>query len=148
MMSIVAKELNSMSGVEYAYAPNGLFPQPLPTMEPTSSEGGSASASASHEPGEAPQRDAAAATARVLDTFVLAGRAVAKALQDGHHDVLDLPLSPAFCKLLTGRPLNLSDLAEVEPDMAGTCHALQRLLHALDEAELRADGPLKQYVQD
>ena len=81
-----------------------------------------------------------------MGLFVLQGRAVAKALQDGHHDVLDLPISASFCKLLTGRPLGLTDLAEIEPEMAGTCSALQRLLHALDEAELRGDDPLRHYV--
>ncbi|KAA0164916.1 hypothetical protein FNF28_03650 [Cafeteria roenbergensis] len=108
------------SGVEasrrFVFAPHGLFPAPLP----------------------ADADDAA----RVLDLFVLAGRAAAKALEDGHRDI-DFPVSVPFAKLLLEAPVGLADMAVVDPDMGPTVRVLGQALRMLDRAEALGRSELR-----
>ncbi|XP_026416455.1 E3 ubiquitin-protein ligase UPL4-like [Papaver somniferum] len=76
----------------FVVAPSGLFPRPWSdSME--SSNGV-----------EFPE---------VLKRFVLLGKVVAKALQDGR--VMDLPLSKAFYKLALDQDLNIHDIQSLDP---------------------------------
>jgi hypothetical protein len=103
----------------FVFAPHGLFPSPLP--------------------------EDAEDAARVLDLFVLAGRAVAKALEDGHRD-LDLPLSVPFAKLILGSPVSLRDIATVEPGMEATVRLIERLVCQLEHADVAHDDALRSKV--
>lgn len=75
----VGKNANSVAG-EFVHAPLGLFPRPWP-----------------------PNSDASDGSkfSKVTEYFRLVGRVMAKALQDGR--LLDLPLSPAFFKIVLGQ---------------------------------------------
>jgi E3 ubiquitin-protein ligase TRIP12 len=88
--------------VAYVYAPHGLFPAPA---RPGSFDADVAGASGG-----------SGLTRR--DLFRLLGRVVGKALQDGR--LLDLGLSPAFFRAVSGRTLALADLAEVDPPLGRT----------------------------
>jgi E3 ubiquitin-protein ligase TRIP12 len=110
---VVSHEQASGSAADYVYAPHGLFPAPLP-------------------PGDR------AAGSPVVEHFRLLGRSVAKALQDNR--LLDLPLNPVFFRAVLGRPLDLYDVAEVDPGLGAS---LERLAHAAAaHAAGGGDGPL------
>ena len=105
----------------YAFAPHGLFPAPLPA--------------------------GADDAARVLDLFVLAGRAAAKALEDGHRDI-DLPIGEPFAKLVLQCPLGLRDVPQVDPGMEATARALEDVARALDEADALDDEALRRWAAE
>ena len=71
-----------------------------------------------------------------LKYFKLLGQAIGKVLQDGR--MLDLPLAPAFYRMLLGRNLGLFDLIQLDPGLGNT---LLRLRVAADEIErMKRDG--------
>uniref|UniRef100_A0A7N0UYK1 HECT-type E3 ubiquitin transferase n=1 Tax=Kalanchoe fedtschenkoi TaxID=63787 RepID=A0A7N0UYK1_KALFE len=96
----------SGAGLEVVDAPLGLFPRPwAPGTD--SSEGSQFS--------------------KVIDYFRLVGRTMAKALQDGR--LLDLPMSPAFYKLVIGQELDLHDIISFDADLGKTLQELQVLVY-------------------
>ena len=101
----------------YVNAPHGLFPAPV-------------------RPGEF-DADVPGALGGLKrgDMFRLLGRVVGKALQDGR--LLDLGMSPAFFRAVSGRTLALADLTEVDP-------ALGRTLAQLQSAAKRVDAMRKE----
>lgn len=110
---VVSHEQASGTAADYVYAPHGLFPAPLP-------------------PGDR------AAGSPVVEHFRLLGRSVAKALQDNR--LLDLPLNPVFFRAVLGRPLDLYDVAEVDPGLGASLERLARAAAA--HAAGGGDGPL------
>ncbi|KAF6134782.1 hypothetical protein GIB67_002183 [Kingdonia uniflora] len=88
----------------YLVASFGLFPRPW-----------SASLSSSKE----------TQFSEVIKKFVLLGKIVAKALQDGR--VLDLPLSKAFYKLMLDQELNISDILSFDPELGKVLLEFQAL---------------------
>ncbi|RZC83782.1 hypothetical protein C5167_046560 [Papaver somniferum] len=62
----------------------------------------------------------------VLKRFVLLGKIVAKALQDGR--VLDLPLSKAFYKLVLDQDLNIHDILSLDPGLGRVLLEFQALV--------------------
>ncbi|CAK9144918.1 unnamed protein product [Ilex paraguariensis] len=104
--------LNSISGQvsvggdrDLIQAPLGLFPLPWP-----------------------PNADASDGSPffKVIEYFLLLGRVVAKALQDGR--LLDLPLSTAFYKLVLGQELDLHDILSFDTELGKTLQGLQALV--------------------
>ncbi|KAI3951878.1 hypothetical protein MKW92_021484 [Papaver armeniacum] len=89
----------------FVVAPSGLFPRPW-----------SASMESSNGV-EFPE---------VLKRFVLLGKVVAKALQDGR--VMDLPLSKAFYKLAMDQDLNLYDIQSLDPALGRVLLEFQALV--------------------
>jgi E3 ubiquitin-protein ligase TRIP12 len=75
--------------VKYVYAPNGLFPCPIPQGSDKCSS--------------------------VISHFVFMGRLVGKALLDQRH--VDLPLAPPFFKKIVGRRLAFEDLELIDPSL-------------------------------
>ncbi|CAM8929468.1 unnamed protein product [Rhodiola kirilowii] len=63
---------------------------------------------------------------KVIDYFRLLGRTMAKALQDGR--LLDLPMSPAFYKLVIGQELDLHDIISFDADLGRILQELQALV--------------------
>ncbi|XP_039138135.1 E3 ubiquitin-protein ligase UPL3 isoform X2 [Dioscorea cayenensis subsp. rotundata] len=97
-------------------APLGLFPRPLsPNTEV--SEGSQFS--------------------KVIEYFRLAGRVMAKALQDGR--LLDLPLSPAFYKLMLGYELDLHDILAFDSEFGKILQEMQVLVNRKKSLEAMAD---------
>jgi len=94
-------------------APQGLFPRPLP-------------------PG-----NCRAESGTAVKHFLLLGRVVAKALQDGR--LLDLPLSPVFYRLALGRKVDLYDVRAVDRGLGAT---LERLAAAHGAAAASGGGPI------
>jgi E3 ubiquitin-protein ligase TRIP12 len=88
-------------------APHGLFPAPI-----------------------TPPRLGGKTHASRLKNFKLLGQSIGKVLQDGR--MLDLPLAPAFYRMLLGRSLGLHDLIEIDPGLGNT---LRRLDAAANEIE-------------
>ncbi|KAF0930868.1 hypothetical protein E2562_035966 [Oryza meyeriana var. granulata] len=86
-------------------SPLGLFPRPWPPNT-ASSEGSK--------------------FFRVVEHFLLVGRVMAKALQDGR--LLDLPLSTAFYKLLLGQELDLYDILSFDAEFGKILQELQVLV--------------------
>ncbi|PWA58797.1 Armadillo [Artemisia annua] len=86
-------------------APLGLFPRPL-SQSVDSSDGSQLS--------------------KITEHFRLLGRVIAKALQDGR--LLDLPLSPAFYKLMLGQELDLHDISLFDAEFGKTLQELQALV--------------------
>jgi E3 ubiquitin-protein ligase TRIP12 len=99
------------SAADYVYAPHGLFPAPLPPAQ--------------RGPGSG-----------VVEHFRLLGRCVAKALQDNR--LLDLPLNPVFLRAALGKPLDLADVAAVDPGLGASLERLARAAAA--HAAAAADG--------
>ncbi|XP_030521970.1 E3 ubiquitin-protein ligase UPL4 [Rhodamnia argentea] len=64
--------------------------------------------------------------AEVINRFILLGKLVAKALQDGR--VLDLHLSKAFYKLIIGQGLTLYDIPSFDPELGRTLLEFQALV--------------------
>ncbi|KAI3442972.1 HECT domain-containing protein [Psidium guajava] len=64
--------------------------------------------------------------AEVVNRFILLGKLVAKALQDGK--VLDLHLSKAFYKLIIGQDLTLYDIPSFDPELGRTLLEFQALV--------------------
>lgn len=64
--------------------------------------------------------------AEVINRFILLGKLVAKALQDGR--VLDLHLSKAFYKLIIGQDLTLYDIPSFDPELGRTLLEFQALV--------------------
>ncbi|KAI3965094.1 hypothetical protein MKX01_014025 [Papaver californicum] len=62
----------------------------------------------------------------MLKRFVLLGKVVAKALQDGR--VLDLPLSKAFYKLALDQDLNIHDIQSLDPGLGRVLLEFQALV--------------------
>uniref|UniRef100_A0A7N0T0D4 HECT-type E3 ubiquitin transferase n=1 Tax=Kalanchoe fedtschenkoi TaxID=63787 RepID=A0A7N0T0D4_KALFE len=95
----------SGAGSEVVDAPLGLFPRPW-----------------------APSTDSAEGSqfCKVIDYFRLVGRTMAKALQDGR--LLDLPMSPAFYKLVIGQELDLHDIISFDADLGKILQELQVLV--------------------
>ncbi|KAI3949984.1 hypothetical protein MKW92_017096 [Papaver armeniacum] len=89
----------------FVVAPSGLFPRPW-----------SASMESSNGV-EFPE---------VLKRFVLLGKVVAKALQDGR--VMDLPLSKAFYKLALDQDLNIYDIQSLDPALGRVLLEFQALV--------------------
>jgi E3 ubiquitin-protein ligase TRIP12 len=90
---LTAKNMESISLVEsrnLVQAPLGLFPKPWP-LSVIASEG--------------------CKFFKVVEYFRLAGRVIAKALQDGR--LLDLPLSMAFYKLILGQVSMKTSLGQI-----------------------------------
>jgi E3 ubiquitin-protein ligase TRIP12 len=110
---VVSHEQASGSAADYVYAPHGLFPAPL---TPAARSAGSP----------------------VVKHFRLLGRSVAKALQDNR--LLDMPLSPVFFRAVLGKPLDLYDVAEVDPGLGASLERLARAAAA--HAAAGVDGPL------
>uniref|UniRef100_A0A2P2M427 HECT-type E3 ubiquitin transferase n=1 Tax=Rhizophora mucronata TaxID=61149 RepID=A0A2P2M427_RHIMU len=81
----------------FIMSPFGLFPRPRPSITDAS------------DGKQFPE---------VLKKFVLLGKVVAKALQEGR--VLDLPISKAFYKLILGQELNLFDVQSFDPELGRT----------------------------
>ncbi|ERN00443.1 hypothetical protein AMTR_s00100p00119160 [Amborella trichopoda] len=99
-------------GGELVQAPLGLFPRPWPPNADTS-EGSKFS--------------------KVVEYFRLVGRVMAKALQDGR--LLDLPLSPAFFKLVLGYELDLHDILSFDADFGKILQEMQVLVHKKEYLE-------------
>jgi E3 ubiquitin-protein ligase TRIP12 len=116
-----AASASEHSESRFVFAPRGLFPAPLPA-------------------------DADGA-ARVIDLVVLAGRATAKALEDGHRDI-DLPIGETFAKLVLGEPVTLGDVAAVEPDMEATTRVLEAVLCAVEESEVHGDTAAADWARE
>jgi E3 ubiquitin-protein ligase TRIP12 len=74
----------------------------------------------------------------VVEQFRLLGRSVAKALQDNR--LLDMPLNPVFFRAVLGKPLDLYDVAEVDPGLGASLERLARAAAA--HAAAGGDGPL------
>lgn len=96
---VISHEQATATAAEYVYAPHGLFPVPLK------------------------QQQRAAGTS-VVEYFRLLGRAVAKALQDNR--LLDLPLNPVFFKAALGKPLDIYDVAKVDPVLGSSLERLAK----------------------
>ncbi|RZC76532.1 hypothetical protein C5167_000633 [Papaver somniferum] len=86
-------------------APSGLFPRPWSTTMELSN---------------------GVKFSEVLKRFVLLGKIVAKALQDGR--VLDLPLSKAFYKLVLDQDLNIHDILSLDPGLGRVLLEFQALV--------------------
>ncbi|MFS7930047.1 putative HECT domain, armadillo-like helical, HECT, E3 ligase catalytic domain-containing protein [Helianthus anomalus] len=96
---------NSPESVVLVLAPLGLFPRPWP-LTVDASDGSQ--------------------FFKITEHFRLLGRVMAKALQDGR--LLDLPLSPAFYKLLLGQELDLHDISLFDGEIGKTLQELQALV--------------------
>jgi len=99
----------------HVFRPEGLFPAVLPL-----------------------DKDAAA---ECIERFTLLGRLLARALQDGH--LVDLPLSAAWRKVMTGGRLSISDLADVDVAVAKVILPLHKLVGEKRAIEAREDLSLK-----
>ena len=88
-------------------APHGLFPAPI-----------------------TPPRMNGKTHASRLKSFNLLGKVIGKTLQDGR--MLDLPLAPAFYRMLLGQSLGLHDIHGLDPALGNT---LRRLDAAANEIE-------------
>lgn len=97
---------------EFVHAAHGLFPLPLPASR--------------------------SGVKRVMMYFRFIGRFVAKALQDNRlsmccswsrlaDDVVDLPFSPAFLKLVLGERLGMKDLSLVDAQLAKSLGMLKEM---------------------
>ncbi|KAF7841213.1 E3 ubiquitin-protein ligase UPL3 [Senna tora] len=104
-MEIDGSGHNSAGDGEIVKSPLGLFPRPWPPCS-DASEGSQFS--------------------KVIEYFRLLGRVMAKALQDGR--LLDLPLSPAFYKLVLGQELDLHDILSIDAELGKTLHELNALV--------------------
>jgi E3 ubiquitin-protein ligase TRIP12 len=100
------------SDIKYVNAPHGLFPAPVSSSAYDVAPPGS--------PGKLTRGD----------LFRLLGRVVGKALQDGR--LLDLGLSPAFFRAITGRTLALADLSEIDPELGRTLTQLSTAARRID----------------
>ncbi|KAI4376112.1 hypothetical protein MLD38_013904 [Melastoma candidum] len=91
---------------EIAVAPCGLFPCPWP-----------------------PNTDLSDGSrfSKVIGYFCLLGHVMAKALQDGR--LVDLPLSPAFYKLVIGQELDLHDISSFDAELGKTLEELNALVY-------------------
>jgi len=96
---------------DHVYRAEGLFPSVLP-------------------------RDLSAAE-EVRERFLLLGRLLARAIQDGH--LVDLPLSHAWRKLMLGEALRLEDLPDVDVAMAKVLLPLHEVVEARNAILDRAD---------
>ncbi|PNT60766.1 hypothetical protein BRADI_5g04567v3 [Brachypodium distachyon] len=103
--SLEAKKHDSAERRNLIQAPLGLFPRPWPSTT-VSSEGSK--------------------FFKVVEYFRLAGRVMAKALQDGR--LMDLPLSTAFYKLLLGQELDLYDILSFDTEFGKILQELQVLV--------------------
>ncbi|XP_056160889.1 E3 ubiquitin-protein ligase UPL3-like [Syzygium oleosum] len=102
------KSISTDSAVEdrdTVVAPLGLFPRPWP-LNADISDGSKFS--------------------KVLEYFRLVGRVMAKALQDGR--LLDLPMSPAFYKLVLGQELDLHDIISFDAEVGKVLEELHALV--------------------
>ncbi|XP_077239573.1 ubiquitin-protein ligase 4 [Tasmannia lanceolata] len=90
----------------FVLAPLGLFPRPWPAGL-DSSKG--------------------IYMSEVIKKFVLLGKIVAKALQDGR--VLDLPFSKAFYKLILGQELDIYGIHSFDPELGRTLLEFQALVY-------------------
>ncbi|GJU58363.1 E3 ubiquitin protein ligase UPL3 [Tanacetum coccineum] len=105
-LNIDPGEKKSGKGVgDLVLAPLGLFPRPW-SLSVDSSDGSQFS--------------------NITEHFRLLGRVIAKALQDGR--LLDLPLSPAFYKLMLGQELDLHDISLFDAEFGKTLQELQALV--------------------
>ncbi|XP_076899021.1 E3 ubiquitin-protein ligase UPL3-like [Bidens hawaiensis] len=95
----------SGADADLVLAPLGLFPRPWPVTVDGSN---------------------GSAFFKVTEHFRLLGRVMAKALQDGR--LLDLPLSPAFYKLVLGQELDLHDISLFDGEFGKTLQELQALV--------------------
>ncbi|XP_076931834.1 E3 ubiquitin-protein ligase UPL3-like [Bidens hawaiensis] len=95
----------SGADVDLVLAPLGLFPRPWPVTVDGSN---------------------GSQFYKVTEHFRLLGRVMAKALQDGR--LLDLPLSPAFYKLVLGQELDLHDISLFDGEFGKTLQELQALV--------------------
>lgn len=96
---------DAVGNVDVVQAPLGLFPRPWP-----------------------PSTDASEGSqlGKVVDYFRLAGRVMAKALQDGR--LLDLPLSTSFYKLLLNQELDLYDILSFDVEFGKVLQELHTLV--------------------
>lgn len=102
------RSISRDSAVEYGdtvVAPLGLFPRPWPPNADIS-DGSKFS--------------------KVVEYFQLVGRVMAKALQDGR--LLDLPMSPAFYKLVLGQELDLHDIISFDAEVGKVLEELHALV--------------------
>ncbi|XP_020591855.1 E3 ubiquitin-protein ligase UPL3-like [Phalaenopsis equestris] len=102
---------------DFVVAPLGLFPRPWPPSA-NASEGSDFS--------------------KVVENFRLAGRIMAKALQDGR--LLDLPLSTAFYKLVLGQELDLYDFLSFDSEFGKILLELQNLVNQKRFLETVTEG--------
>lgn len=96
---VVSHEQAAATAAEYVYAPYGLFPAPL-------------------------REQKRATGSAVVEHFRLLGRAVAKALQDNR--LLDLPQNPVFFRAALGKPLDIYDVAMVDPALGSSLERLAK----------------------
>ncbi|XP_020699967.1 E3 ubiquitin-protein ligase UPL3-like isoform X1 [Dendrobium catenatum] len=119
----MAAEFSAQS--DFVIAPLGLFPRPWP-LNADASEGSQFS--------------------KVVEHFRLAGRVMAKALQDGR--LLDLSLSTAFYKLVLGQDLDLYDIVSFDSEFGKILQELQilvskkRLIKSVSEGNQRGASDL------
>ncbi|KAJ0969933.1 hypothetical protein J5N97_022810 [Dioscorea zingiberensis] len=100
----------------HVQAPLGLFPRPWPPNADVS-DGSQFS--------------------KALEYFRLSGRVMAKALQDGR--LLDLPLSPAFYKLMLGHELDLHDILAFDSEFGKILQEMQVLVTRKKSLEAMPD---------
>ncbi|KAM7255077.1 hypothetical protein ACFE04_020318 [Oxalis oulophora] len=74
----------------------------------------------------------------VLNKFVLLGKVVAKAIEDGR--VLDLPFSKAFYKLMLGQELSLFDIPSFDPELGRTLVEFQALVNRKKHLDSMSGG--------
>ena len=104
---------------EFVNAPYGLFPQPIPPP--------------GHLASFIPNPSAVVAQrARAAEVFKLLGRTLAKALQDCR--LMDLPLSYVFYRAALGKPLDILDVARIDPHLGKTLEKMQASLLTHREA--------------
>jgi len=87
---------------QYVFTPFGLFPKAIQQAS-----------------------DGTGVSSRVIQLFTFMGRFVAKALLDNR--LVDLPLSLPFLRYILGLELGMTDLAEINPQLAKSLIKLQRL---------------------
>lgn len=81
---------------EHVYAPQGLFPRPMPQNK---------------------------ITKKILNHFKLLGRVMARSLLDQR--LLDMDINPMFFKVARGEPVDLYDMKEMDSALGGTLEKLQ-----------------------
>lgn len=76
---------------------------------------------------------------KTLDYFEFVGRFIGKAIFD--EKLIDVPLSPAFIKLLLGKPLYISDMLSIDSRLGRTLLELQELVNRKNYILSRQDLP-------
>ncbi|KAL3926392.1 MAG: hypothetical protein SGPRY_003317 [Prymnesium sp.] len=99
----LSNEKGGDDGQQYVYTPFGLFPKAIQQ-----------------------DADGTGVPARVTQLFTFMGRFIAKAMLDNR--LVDLPLSVPFLRSILGLHLGISDLAEINPQLAKTLTRLQALV--------------------